>query len=108
MQNQSQDSQSHVHSEKCGHTRIRHNDHIDYLSNGHMQYVHGTHVDEHVLEVTDINPALCMRIECRDTLQHKEHAEKVPHGDHFDYLINGRLHHVHESHCDDHGPLALV
>jgi hypothetical protein len=29
----------------------------------------------------------------------------VPHGDHVDYLVNGRLHHQHGNHCDDHGPL---
>jgi hypothetical protein len=32
----------------------------------------------------------------------------VPHGDHVDYLVNGRLHHPHDGHCDDHGPLALA
>jgi hypothetical protein len=32
----------------------------------------------------------------------------VPHGDHFDYLFEGRLHHPHGDHCDDHGPLQLV
>jgi hypothetical protein len=32
----------------------------------------------------------------------------VPHGDHMDYLIDGRLHHKHGDHCDDHGPLALA
>jgi hypothetical protein len=31
----------------------------------------------------------------------------VPHGDHVDYLVDGRLHHPHDSHCDDHGPVAL-
>jgi hypothetical protein len=29
----------------------------------------------------------------------------VPHGDHVDYLVNGHLHHPHDGHCDDHGPL---
>jgi hypothetical protein len=32
----------------------------------------------------------------------------VPHGDHIDYLVNGRLHHPHGNHCDDHGPLTPV
>ena len=34
--------------------------------------------------------------------------EAVPHGDHVDFLVDGRLHHVHDGHCDDHGPLLAV
>jgi hypothetical protein len=25
----------------------------------------------------------------------------------MDYLVNGRLHHVHGNHCDDHGPVEV-
>jgi hypothetical protein len=32
----------------------------------------------------------------------------VPHGDHHDYLIDGRLHHPHGDHCDDHGPVTVL
>jgi hypothetical protein len=32
----------------------------------------------------------------------------VPHGDHFHYLVNGRLHHVHNGHCNDHGPVEMI
>src|ERR1700731_1542330 len=34
--------------------------------------------------------------------------EAIPHGVHLDYLVNGRLHHTHGDHCDDHGPVQLV
>jgi hypothetical protein len=34
--------------------------------------------------------------------------EEVPHGDHVDYLVNGRLHHTHGDHCDDHRPMQLA
>jgi hypothetical protein len=34
--------------------------------------------------------------------------EAVPHGDHVDYLVGGRLHHPHGDHCDDHGPVQLA
>ena len=34
--------------------------------------------------------------------------EAVPHGDQIDYLVNGRIHHPHNGHCDDHGPLTLA
>ena len=29
---------------------------------------------------------------------------RVVHEDHFDYVVNGHLHHVHDDHCHDHGP----
>lgn len=29
--------------------------------------------------------------------------EAVSHGDHVDYVVDGRLHRPHEDHCDDHG-----
>jgi ethanolamine utilization protein EutQ (cupin superfamily) len=32
----------------------------------------------------------------------------VPHGDHVDYMVEGRLHHAHDGHCDDHGAVELV
>jgi ethanolamine utilization protein EutQ (cupin superfamily) len=32
----------------------------------------------------------------------------VPHGDHIDYIVDGRLHHVHDGHCDDHGPVEII
>lgn len=30
--------------------------------------------------------------------------EAVPHEDHVDYVVDGRLHHPHADHCHDHGP----
>jgi hypothetical protein len=84
------DEHGHVHSEHCGHTRVRHDGHYD----------------EHVLEVSAANPADCAPTPCGC-----DHAgcghEKVPHGDHTDYLVGGRLHHPHGDHCDDHGPVEL-
>jgi hypothetical protein len=32
----------------------------------------------------------------------------VPHGDHIDYLVDGHLHHPHQGHCDNHGPLKTL
>ena len=55
-----------------------------------------------------------------NTMSHHTHAnhphvhgagcghEAVPHGDHVDYIVNGRLHHQHGDHCDDHGPVEIV
>jgi hypothetical protein len=105
---------THQHKAGCGHTAVRHDDHIDYLHDGHLHHLHDGHVDEHSIALSALNPAVCT----------PEHAcgahdaihvhgtgcghEAVPHGDHIDYLVNGHLHHPHSGHCDDHGPLATV
>ena len=40
----------HVHGAGCGHTTIKHGDHIDYLHDGHLHHAHEGHYDEHSLE----------------------------------------------------------
>lgn len=97
----------HVHGENCGHTRVQHGDHVDYLHDGHLHHSHDGHFDEHVIEVTDVNPNACAPVECACAHDDCAH-ELVPHGDHVDHLVNGRLHHRHGDHCDDHGPVAVL
>ena len=105
---------SHIHRRGCGHTAVRHKDHVDYLDHGHLQHVTGEHTEEHAIEVSEVNPDRC-------SPEHRAHGhesahrhgpgcghEAVPHGNHTDYLVDGRLHHPHENHCDDHGPLTVV
>lgn len=96
----------HVHSDQCGHTRIQHGDHVDYLHDGHLHHPHNGHYDEHVIAVSAENPAGCHPVACQCDHEGSGH-ERVPHGDHYDYLINGRLHHPHGDHCDDHGPVTV-
>ncbi|OSZ64497.1 hypothetical protein CAP39_13135 [Sphingomonas sp. IBVSS1] len=99
----------HQHGPGCGHTAVAHDGHVDYLHDGHLHHVHGDHVDEHVIGISASNPDGC-------TSQHNcghVHGpgcghEAVPHGNHVDYLVDGRLHHVHAGHCDDHGALAIA
>lgn len=38
---------NHVHGPKCGHERVRHGDHVDYLVKGHLHHPHGKHCDDH-------------------------------------------------------------
>jgi hypothetical protein len=97
----------HIHNEYCGHLRIRHNGHIDYLHDGHMHHPHKGHYDEHVIEISTTNPDICKPIACLCGHEGCGHV-LVPHGDHFDYLVNGRLHHKHGNHCDDHGPVETL
>ncbi len=103
----------HQHGPACGHTPIKHEGHTDYLHDGHLHHVEGDVIEEHSLPITGTNPAGCTP--AHDCGQHpKEHRhgpgcghEPVPHGDHVDYLVDGHLHHVHEGHCDDHGPVQI-
>jgi zinc transport system permease protein len=37
----------HVHDERCGHPQVPHDDHVDYLHEGHLHAQHGRHYDEH-------------------------------------------------------------
>jgi hypothetical protein len=112
--NQPRTDRPHKHGPRCGHIAVRHKDHVDYLENGHLHHVKGERVEEHVLEVTADNPDRCAP-EHRASGHEAAHKhgpgcghEAVPHGDHVDYLVDGRLHHPHGDHCDDHGPLKIV
>ncbi|MCG8053621.1 MAG: hypothetical protein JAZ15_20710 [Candidatus Thiodiazotropha endolucinida] len=98
------------HGEHCGHTKILHGDHTDFLHDGHMHHRHGDHYDEHRLEVSEKNPDHCQPINHQDSHVHGPGCghEAVPHGDHTDYIVNGRLHHPHGNHCDDHGPITTM
>jgi hypothetical protein len=101
----------HVHGPGCGHVAVQHGDHVDYLHEGHLHHPHEAHVDEHVLEVCAEQPARCTegrRVEGHPaTHVHGPDCghDPVPHGDHVDFLVDGRLHHPHAGHCDDHGPV---
>jgi hypothetical protein len=65
------------------------------------------------------NPDICAPIACQCGHDGCGHP-LVPHGDHYDYLVDGRLHHPHGDHCDgrlhhphgdhcdDHGPVTVV
>jgi hypothetical protein len=36
----------HAHSETCGHRVVQHDEHVDYLHDGHFHRQHGEHWDE--------------------------------------------------------------
>ncbi|HET8717263.1 MAG TPA: metal ABC transporter permease [Nocardioidaceae bacterium] len=37
----------HEHGEDCGHRAVPHEDHVDYIHDGHRHAAHGSHYDEH-------------------------------------------------------------
>ena len=111
------EKRDHQHGPGCGHKGIKHGDHVDYLHDGHLhhQEANGS-VVEHVLPVSAANPDGCTH-QSRGAAHGHQHGhvhgpncghDAVPHGDHVDYLVDGRLHHPHDGHCDDHGPVQLV
>jgi len=99
---------THQHGPQCGHPQVQHDGHTDYLHDGHLHFLHGSHYDEHVIAVTGSNPADCKKTSCSCPHDSTCGHPQIPHGDHFDYLFEGSLHHRHEGHCDDHGPLRTV
>jgi hypothetical protein len=100
----------HKHGKDCGHTAIRHEDHIDYLHDGQLHHPHSDHCDVHVIEVNETNPNDCSPIQdCNSHIHGPDCGhESIQHGDHVDYIVNGRLHHAHKDHCDDHGPIEII
>lgn len=102
----------HQHGPGCGHTAVRHGDHVDYLHDGHLHHPHSDHVDEHVLDVDAEHPDGHTEPAGGHGADHRHGPgcghDSVPHDGHTDYLVDGRLHHPHADHCDDHGVLALV
>jgi hypothetical protein len=108
------DKHEHVHNSTCGHRAVQHDGHVDYLHDGHLHHVHGAHIDECVIAIDAAHPDACTRGHMCDGHEAGHvhgptcgHAA-VPHGDHVDYLVAGHLHHVHDGHCDDHGPLRFA
>jgi hypothetical protein len=100
----------HQHGAGCGHTAIQHEDHIDYLHNNHLHNHHHDHIDDHTIGVTTTNPVGCKPMFGCGHHHHDEGCghELVPHFDHFDFLVDGRLHYVHDTHCDDHGWIDVI
>lgn len=100
---------SHEHSIACGHTKIKHEGHIDYVHNGELHHKNNGDWVNCAISVSDKNPAEDNSVLPCGCDHNKECGhEMVPHGDHKDYLVNGRLHHVQDGKCYDHGPVAVV
>ncbi len=115
MAQQTVEKSSHVHGPKCGHTPVIHEGHVDYLDRGKLFHAEvAGNVSEHIVQVTKNNPDACTpEHKCKGHEAGHVHGpgcghEAVPHGDHVDYLVDGHLHHPHNGHCDNHGPLAVA
>ena len=108
------ENHNHQHGKSCGHTAVKHGDHVDYLHDGHLHHQTSAGVEEHMIEVSAENPADCTPGHaCEGHDKGHRHGpdcghEAVPHGDHVDYLVKGHLHHQHGDHCDNHGSVKTA
>ena len=100
----------HEHGTGCGHVAIEYDGAICYLHNGHLHKKHGDHYHCTSIEFSEQNPDGCNPTECASGHVHGPGCghEAVPHGDHIDYLVDGRLHYPHSDHCDDHGTVKVI
>lgn len=106
MTHRMHDKHEHEHRPGCGHAEIRHEDHVDYLHDGHLHRTHDGHTDEHVLALAGMNVEHDHSCDSHDRGHvHGEACghERIPHDDHADFLVATHVHHVHEGHCDLHG-----
>jgi hypothetical protein len=102
-----------AHGVACDHMGIAHDGHVDYLHDGHMHSAHDGHSDEHSIAISNANPASEGLIAKVDHTPHTHGGAgddhmRVQHGDHFDYIHDGELHHAHGDHVDSHGKVTLV
>jgi hypothetical protein len=110
MEHTTHTSHDHRHDNGCGHPAIRHDDHTDYVHDGHLHNAHEDHTDEHSL---DLNGKTEHEHACDNHQKDHHHREgcgheRVPHGDHTDYLVGNHVHHNHDGHCDLHGVVQLA
>ena len=106
------DHVGHEHGSECGHQAVEHEGHVDFLHDGHMHHAHEGHQHEHRFAVNSSHPAaeqLIVHVDghAHDHMKDGAHM-RVQHGDHFDYIHDGKLHHPHGDHVDDHGDVKLI
>jgi hypothetical protein len=75
---------------------VAHDDHTDFLHDGHAHRSHGDHWDE-------CAPSGHVVHEAHDHVHGEACGHKaVAHGDHLDYLHDTHRHAPHEGHWDEH------
>jgi len=47
VEHETADAHAHQHGQDCGHVAVPHDDHLDYVHDGHRHAEHGAHYDEH-------------------------------------------------------------
>lgn len=95
--------EAHKHGENCGHAVVKHNDHVDYMHDGHFHNTAASgKVVEHNLRVASSKDHVKAPAEMGHTHGVNCGHERIQHGDHSDYVVDGHVHHVHGDHCDQY------
>lgn len=96
---QTHDDHEHEHDRFCGHPAVEHDDHLDFLHDGHVHHTHDDHVD-------DIDDGVAHEHVPHGGHMHV-HADDcghptVTHDDHVDFVHGAHRHVGHATHYDEH------
>jgi hypothetical protein len=93
--------EAHKHGENCGHAAIKHSDHVDYMHDNHFHNTAANgKVVEHKVRVAASKEHTKASAENGHTHGVNCGHERIEHGDHSDYVVDGNVHHVDGDHCD--------
>jgi hypothetical protein len=93
--------EGHKHGENCGHAAIKHSGHVDHMHDGHFHSTAANgKVVEHKVRVAASKDHVKASAENGHTHGVNCGHERIEHGDHSDYVVDGNVHHVHGDHCD--------
>ena len=93
--------EAHKHGENCGHAAIKHSGHVDHMHDGHFHSTAANgKVVEHKVRVAASKDHVKASAENGHTHGVNCGHERIEHGDHSDYVVDGNVHHVHGDHCD--------
>ncbi len=101
-QHQFASHKNHVHGKSCRHTKIEHDDHVDYVHGNefHKEMNNGEYA------IHGMSQDLGRKFASTEHT-HKHHKncghERVKHGMHWDYIHDGNYHWPHKNHVDQHG-----
>ena len=104
-------AKSHSHGEKCGHEKVKHGKHFDWVNGNKYEFQKGDKVVFHGFVKGHDAVRTIAAQEHDHGHQHVHGAadcehEKVVHANHVDYLHDGHFHAEHVDHIDEHGILG--
>lgn len=89
----------HLHDRWCGHAQVAHDDHLDFLHDGHLHHPDGDHVDDRpgTADALHLSHVCHMHV-------HGPGCGHAPtdHDGHLDFLHGQHLHAIHDDHYDEH------
>ena len=84
---------------------VRYDGQTDLLTNGKLTHEKGPSGDNLTVPVTRTNPTGHSTVTYSGDF---DDQPVIPHGNHMDVIVKGRLLHKHGRHYDDHGPITII